>query len=386
MSRQYFAFVNKKVAEASPNKDVQDGPKGAGSGAYLLEKRDATGTRLVRNPDYYKHEPAMDGFTGSGPYIDVVETRVIADLAAQKAAFLSGDVDVFGGIDPLEVDDFKKNDKIYVAEAPNAAFLILAFDHKKLFDRRARQALRLAVNYEAFGASIFGGKFQYPAPVNVVLTGFQPWDQAKIKSYYKYDPAEAKKLWEAAGKPVDTIRILTGNDGQRGVVISDFAKQSISQALGVNVVVEQVDSQTWAQRANRVPDKDWELLQSGQGIAGPTSGVPEDSSLIWFDWRAYMPLAFNADLNRDDINAELKADGQKLLDMMKKQEQELDVNVRKQTLAEIQQFIYDNALTGIMLPVAAKQNLGFSKRMQDVNYADWPHYYAYRRQSVWLKG
>jgi peptide/nickel transport system substrate-binding protein len=385
MSRQYFAFVNKKVAEASPNKDVQDGPRGAGSGPYLLDRRDATGTRLVRNPDYYKHEPAMDGFTGDGPYIDNIETRVIADLAAQKAAFLSGDLDVFGGIDPLEVDDFKRNNRVVVAEAPNAALVILAFDHKKLFDRRARQALRRAVNYEAFGASIFGGNFKYTAPVNTVLTGFQPWDQAKLKAEHKYDPAEAKQLWEAAGRPVDTIRILTGNDGQRGVVIADFAAQSIRQALGINAVVEQVDSQTWAQRANAVPDKDWELLQSGQGIAGPTSGVPEDSSLIWFDWRAYMPLAFNAAIDRDDLNAELRADGEKLLAMMRANEQELDAEARKAGLDEIQQFIYDNALTGITLPVATNQNLGFSNRLQDVNYADWPHYYALRRQSVWIK-
>jgi hypothetical protein len=99
-----------------------------------------------------------------------------------------------------------------------------------------------------------------------------------------------------------------------------------------------------------------------------------------------MPLAFNADLTRDDLDAELKADGQKVLEMMKKQEQELDVNVRKQTLSELQQFLFDNALTAVMLPVASAQNLGFSKRLQDVNYADWPSYYAYRRQSTWLKG
>ena len=398
MARQYFAFVNKKVVEAQPvssggpTKDIQEGPKGSGSGPYLLEKRDATGTTLVRNPNYYKHSPADDGFVEDGPYIDRIETKVIPDVAGQKAAFLAGDLDYLGAIDPLEVEDFKKNKSVRVAEAENGALLILAFDHKKLFDARARQAIRMAVNYDAFGASIFGGKFVYQSPVNRLLKAFQPFDDAKLKAQYKFDGTEAKKLWEAAGKPVDKIRILTGNDGDRGVAVADFAAQSLKQALGIEVVVDRVDGQTWAQRANRVPDKDWELLQSGTGIAGGTSGVPEDSHLIWFDPRAYMPLAFNAEATegyggktRDDLNPGLKADTQTVLDLMKKQEVELDVAKRKQILTDLQTFIFDKAMTGVLLPIAAKQNLAISARMQDTGDADWVNYYAYRRASMWIK-
>ncbi len=392
MARQYFAFVNKKLIETLPNKDAQDGQKGVGSGPYLLEKRDATGTRLVRNPDYYKHDPAYDGFVVDGPYIDNIETKVIADRAAQKAAFLAGDLDVLGGIDALEADEFKNKKELAVKEVANGSISILAFDHKKLFDARARQAIRMAINYEAFIASIFAGKGTYMAPVNTILPAFQGMDQKTIQSYYKYDPKEAKALWEAAGKPVAKLRILTGSVGQAGVSIADFAAQSLKQALGVDVEVQTVDPQTWAQRANNVPDKDWELLQSGTGVSGGTSGVPEDSHLIWFDARGYMPLAFNGEATegylgktRDDLNKDLKADIQIGLDLMKKQETELDVPKRKQILLDLQKHLFDKALTGALLPNAASSLYAYHSRLQDFPLADVSNYYHLRRASMWIK-
>jgi peptide/nickel transport system substrate-binding protein len=385
MARQYFAFINKKIIEASANKDVQDGPIGAGSGAYRIEKRDSSGTILVRNPDYFAHGPNDDGFNPSkdGPHIEKIQTTVLPDRAAQKAAFLAGDLDILGGMDLLERDEFKANKNLVVKENANGAISILAFDHKKLFDKRAREAIRKAINYDGLGASIYAGSYSYNAPVNVLLTAFQTLKEADIKAQYKYDPADAKKLWEAAGKPVSKIRILTGSVGQVGVNISDFAAQSLKQALGIDVEVQTTDPQTWAQRANRVPDKDWELLQSGTGLSGGTSGVPEDSHLIWFDPRAYGPLAFNSDPNSD--NPAIKEETAKILEFMTKQETELDINKRKQILTDLQKYLWEISHTGAMMPIAAKQLWGYNARYQDFGSDDVTNTYALRRHISWLK-
>ena len=56
---------------------IQDLPFGSGSGPYVLTKRDETGTRVERWPDYHKHTPAGDGFVEDGPYIDAWETRAM---------------------------------------------------------------------------------------------------------------------------------------------------------------------------------------------------------------------------------------------------------------------------------------------------------------------
>ena len=326
MTYRYMAFINKKVDLAQPNKDVQDNPAGAFGGPYIIEKREATGTRMVRNPNYWKHEPAEDGFIADGPYIDNIEYRIIPDRAAQKAAFSAGDIDILGGVDKLEAREFKNNKNVTVAEKDNGGFSILAFDHKKLFDKRARQAIRAAINYEAFGASIFAGPIAYQAPVNILIPGFQSLTQDQIKAYHKFDIADAKKLWEAAGKPLSKIRILTYNNATT-VSISDFVAQNLRAALGVEVEVLQNDPQAWALLANKVPDKDWEILQSGTGLSGGSSGVPDNSNLIWYDPRAYGPLAFNASVDSD--NPAIKEESTKILDMLKAQEIELDVTRRK---------------------------------------------------------
>ncbi|MCC6382538.1 MAG: ABC transporter substrate-binding protein [Dehalococcoidia bacterium] len=391
MARQYFAFINKKVTEAQPvssggaTKDVQEGPVGAGSGQMMIQSRDATGSKLVKNPNYFKHEPANDGFNVDGPYIAGIDTRVLPDFAAQKASFLAGDLDILpGGVDPLDLDTFKKNKNVTLKEVPNPAWVIFGFDHKKLFDTRARQAIRLAIDYDAYIGSIVAQKAVYQAPVNQAVPAFQPWDQAKIKSNYVYDPAKAKALWEQAGKPVDKLRILTGNDGQAGVDVASFAASSIKKAIGVDVVVEQVDPQTWAQRANRVPDKDWEMLQSGHDGVGAVSGVPEDSSLIWFDPRGYGPLSFQ--FATDSDKPEVKAQAEKVLALMQQQETELDVNKRKQILSDLQQYIFENAILGALMPIRSNQVFAYNARLQDVTPEDWSaYYYAYRRQTTWIK-
>jgi ABC-type transport system substrate-binding protein len=337
---------------------------------------------MIRNPQYWKHEPADDGFVADGPYIDSIEHRIIPDRAAQKAAFNSGDIDILGGIDRLEADEFKSNKNITIAEKPNGAFSILAFDHKKLFDKRARQAIRAAINYDAFGASIFAGPIAYQAPVNILIPGYQGLSQADIKAYHKFDIAQAKQLWEAGGKPLTKLRILTYNSAPT-VSISDFVAQNLRTALGIEVEVQQNDPQQWALRANTVPDKDWEILQSGTGLSGGTSGLPENSNLIWYDPRAYGPLAFNADPKSD--NPAISEESNKILDMMKAQEIELDVNKRKQMLTDLQKYLFDIAHTGVLMPIAQKSLFAHNSRLQDFGLDDYDNGYALRRHAMWLK-
>ena len=383
MTYRYMAIINKKVDLAQANKDLQDNPAGAFGGPYIIDKREATGTKMIRNPNYWKHEPADEGFVADGPYIDSVEYRIIPDRAAQKAAFAAGDLDLLGGVDKLEADEFKSNKNVKIYEKPNGGFSILAFDHKKLFDKRARLAIRAAINYEAFGASIFAGPIAYQAPVNILMPGFQGLTQDQIKAYHKYDPAEAKKLWEAAGKPLTKIRILTYNSAPT-VSISDFVAQNLRAALGVEVEVQQNDPQAWALRANNVPDKDWEILQSGTGLSGGSTGVPDNSNLIWYDPWAYGPLAFNASIESD--NPAIKEEGTKILELLKAQEIELDVPKRKQMLIDLQKYLFEIGHTGVLLPIAKSALYATSARLQDFGLDDIENgSYGLRRHAMWLK-
>ena len=182
-ARHYYSFVNPRIVEQygvneGTTEDVlsmQELPFGTSSGPYTLERRDATGTRVERWPDYHKHTPADD----------------------------------------------------------------------KFHDKRSRQALQKAFDYEGFIAALrpFGGTYQ--GPISNLLSHFA-LSQDEIRSYYRHDPAEARALWAAADfeYPVDNIKVFmsTGNALQQQ--IAEFMAQSLAESLGLPTEVEAVDVNT----------------------------------------------------------------------------------------------------------------------------------------------
>ena len=400
-ARHYYSFLNPRIVEQYGKNEgtielpdgtmedvlsIQQLPEGSGSGPYKLVERSATGIRVERWADYHKHTPADDGFVEDGPYIDSWETRIVSDKTAATAAFLAGDLDVFSSIDPLERPEFEGRDNIIVAEVPAGGFAAQGMDGGKFHDKRSRQALQKAFDYEGFVKAIrpLGGK--YAAPISDLLTAYQKLSQEELATWYRYDPAEARKLWEAADfiVPVDKIKIFQSTGVALQLDISDFMAQSISRALGVETEVEAVDGNTWAARAvNRdEPVKDWEILSYGTGVAGGTTGIPNDSHLIHYDPRAYGFNAFNHYL--ESPRPEIAADSATIIAMLNAQEAETDPEARGELLTELQTWILDNHWCNWGLPVSSVSYYGFSARMRDQGVSDWLNFYGLRRESMWL--
>ena len=404
-ARHYYSFLNPRVVEEHGKFEgsyehadgtvedvysVQELPSGSGSGPFTMTRRDATGTRLERWPDYHKHTPADDGFVEDGPYIDAWETRIIPDAVAAKAAFLAGDLDVFSSIDPLELPEFEGQDHVNVVELPAGGRSSQGMDGGKFHDKRARQALQKAFDYEGFIAAIrpLGGK--YAAPITDLLPAYQKLSQSDLQQWLRYDPAEAQALWQAADfvVPVDNIKVFMPTGSPLQHEISDFMAQSLEKALGplgVTAEVEAVDSNSWAARAvDRSTDiKDWEILSYGDGAAGGTTGVPNDSSLIHYDPRAYGFNAFNHYL--ESPRPEIAAGSAEIIDMLNAQEAETDPEARAVLLTELQSWILDNHWCNWGLPISSISYYGFSSRLQDQGASDWLNFYDRRRESMWLQ-
>ena len=404
-ARHYYSFVNPRMVEEhgkfegsyeGPDGTVEDVysvqelPHGSGSGPFTLTRRDATGTRLERWPDYHKHTPADDGFVEDGPYIDAWETRVIPDQTAAKAAFLAGDLDVFASVDPLELPEFEGQDHVNVVELPAGGRASQGMDGGKFHDKRSRQALQKAFDYEGFIAAIrpLGGK--YAAPISDLLPAYQKLSQSDLQQWLRYDPAEAQALWQAADfvHPVENIKIFQATGAPLQHEISDFMAQSIAKALGplgITTEVEAVDSNSWAARAvDRSTDvKDWEILSYGTGDSGGTTGVPNDSSLIHYDPRAYGFNAFNH--YAESPRPEIAAGSEEIIAMLNAQEAETDPEARAVLLTELQSWILDNHWCNWGLPISSVSYYGFSARLQDQGIADWLNFYDRRRESMWLQ-
>ena len=401
-ARHYYSFLNPRMVEefgkfegsyehadgtVEDVESVQQLPFGSASGPYTLTKRDATGTRVERWPDYHKHTPADDGFVEDGPYIDAWETRVIPDQVAAKAAFLAGDLDVFAAVDPLELPEFEGQDHLSVVEVPAGGFAGQGMDGGKFHDKRSRQALQKAFDYEGFIAAIrpLGGR--YAAPISDLLPGYQKLSQEELQTWFRYDPQEARALWAAADfeVPVDSIKLLQSTGSPLQFEISDFVAQSLAKALDIDTEVEAVDVNTWAARAvDRSSDvKDWELLSYGTGDSGGTTGVPNDTHLINYDPRAYGFNAFNH--YAESPRPEIAADSAEIIELLAAQEAETDPEARAELLTGVQTWILDRHWCNWKLPISTVSYYGFSSRLQDFGVADWQNSYDRRRESMWVK-
>lgn len=133
----------------------------------------------------------------SAPRIRRATFRFIPDAAAQVAALLAGDVDVFPRVTPRSVAQFKANPRFQVVVSGSRAKTILAINNarKPLNDVRVRRAIAAAIDRKAV---IDGGADGYGVPIgsHYVPGAFGYVDTTGINPY---DVEKAKKLLAEAG-------------------------------------------------------------------------------------------------------------------------------------------------------------------------------------------
>lgn len=171
-----------------------------------------------------------------------VTIRFISDVAAQAAALLSGDVDVFPRVAvQRSIKQFEGNKKFQVIIGGTRAKTIMAINNKRkpLDNVLVRRAILAAIDRKAviegaadgFGVPI--GSFYVPgAPGYVDMTGVNAFDQAR-----------ARALLHQAGitPPLElTMKLPPVSYARQGgeVIASQLAK------VGINVKIENVE---WAQ-------------------------------------------------------------------------------------------------------------------------------------------
>src|SRR5437867_1389624 len=177
-----------------------------GTGPYMLDSyRPNVGMTLVRHPNY---------FVKGLPYIDRIDVFVDEDNASRMAAFLTGKYDLgweFPGTinrtDWVQIKDTLKTRRptLRTAEFPSnvMSHISMRTDQKPFSDPRVRHAMSLAVDRQTIIDAPFEGFGVFNPPVPAALKEWSlPINQlGEGAKYYKYDPAEAKRLLAAAGYP-----------------------------------------------------------------------------------------------------------------------------------------------------------------------------------------
>jgi len=219
-------IVEPKSADTNATKPV-------GTGPYKLDSwQRGSACSLVKSPTY--RNPAL-------AKVNKFVFKFMSDSAAQTAALMAGDIDIFPRAGTRSVGQFRANPRFRVLEVGTRSKVILAINNKRkpLDDVRVRRAILAAVDRnvviqgaaDGFGKAI-GSHYPIGAPGYVDTTGINPFDIAK-----------AKKLLADAGvkTPLELRMTLPPPSYARQggeVIAAQLA------AIGINVKIQNVE---WAQ-------------------------------------------------------------------------------------------------------------------------------------------
>lgn len=133
--------------------------------------------------------------------------RFIPDPAAQVAALLAGDVDVFARLTPRGLAQFKANPRFQVIVSGSRAKTILAMNNarKPLSDKRVRRAIAAAIDRKAVIQGAADG-LGVPIGSHYVPGAFGYVDSTAINPY---DPEKAKKLLAEASVALPLTLTMT---------------------------------------------------------------------------------------------------------------------------------------------------------------------------------
>ncbi len=171
-----------------------------GSGPFVFESyTPSVSYTYKKNPDWYQK---------GRPYIDSLRVAIVADDATQLAQFSAGNLDHYMMGNPFQVDQVsKQNPKALVLKTemalPTPLYIQLGDPQSVFQDIRVRQAFSMAIDRDAISKAIFNGQSKQMVyiPSYMGKWALEVKDLApSLQQYYKFNPAETKKLLEAAGQ------------------------------------------------------------------------------------------------------------------------------------------------------------------------------------------
>src|SRR5215510_10825486 len=177
-----------------------------GSGPWMLDSyRPNVGFTFVRNPSY---------FVAGQPYVERIEATIDEDNASRLAAFIAGKYDlgweyqgVINRVDWMQIKDTlkQKRPRLQAVEYPTAVMTHISMrtDKAPFSDVRVRRAMSLAVHRQGIVDAVLEGAGVFNPAVPAALKEWSvPIAQlGEGARWFKYDPAQAKKLMAEAGYP-----------------------------------------------------------------------------------------------------------------------------------------------------------------------------------------
>lgn len=292
-----------------------------GTGAFILQEAiRGDHVKLTANPGYWNGRP----------YVDGQEWRMIPDQTARLAAFRTGQIDA---CDPIvttakEADALRAtNPSVVITYTPvvsGATPSNYNLKNPKFQDVRVRRALSMAYDRQRH-SSLFNdgtGAQGLQALPWIFLFDKLPGAADAGGPWFRYDPAEAKKLLQAAGQENLSFELLRSttytSDSQLAFLLESW------KAIGVNANGKTVDNTAW--------NSQWQTGTYPDAVAGGINTAAYTTDGYYKD-----QVATGGGLNRINLS-------DPEIDVWAKQQtSELDPKARRQILRKIWDRMGDQA-------------------------------------------
>jgi len=211
-------------------------------------------------------------------------------------------------------------------------------------DIRLRMAMSKAIDRQVLidetlqGAGTWNG---------IVPVGFGKWalsvDEVKQVNAYKFDVAEAKKLWDAAGAPKRAIEFYYSSNGTTGGIQAQYYQRAWKQNLGIDLTIKTEDYSIFLPKSynGKYPDMD------SLGYVLP-------------DWTENLFAPYLKGGTRNGSNI----DDPKVTAMLQDIRQTLDDNAAVEKSKAAQHYLQDQSLTLTQVPIATGM-IAWNSKLRD---------------------
>ena len=213
--------------------------------AYRVEKRTLQMMRLVRNPYYFKIDPAGNQL----PYIDAIEAEDVSEPEIITAQASTGQLDFAAfamrtqDIPLLKLGERSGFVNVYIWERLHVSDVViqLNFNHADerlralYWDKRFRQALSHAINRDEMNQIIYFGR-GVPSQVTAHPSSSY-YEEAFAKAYIEYDPERSRALLDEMGVvDVDGDGLREYPDGSPLTVTLEYLDFETPKAITMELV------------------------------------------------------------------------------------------------------------------------------------------------------
>ena len=249
-SQYYFAH---EVIEKYGN--MQNWRNMVGTGPFMLSDFvPGSVATFIRNPGYWDKESLGPGKGMQLPYLDAVKLLIVPDLSTRMAVLRTSKADWDTDIPYEDAQSLMRTaPKIlnYGYIPASSVGIFMRTDKKDLpyKDKRVRQALMMATDFEALKKDLYGGRGEIQVwPVSPIYKeAYVPIDQLpeSTRALYKYNPERAKQLLAEAGYPAGfKARIIVRNISNWVDPISVY--KAMWAKVGVDLDIQLRETAVWS--------------------------------------------------------------------------------------------------------------------------------------------